>query len=82
MMRKRLAAVGGWAKRHWLVTALLLVVLAAGGWWLSSGRHREQAVLPAVKADDRVLAEGIVFPVRYAQMIMPVDGTIGEILVK
>ena len=35
---------------------------------------------PPVKADSRVLAEGIVFPVKYAQMVMPVDGTVGDIL--
>jgi len=31
--------------------------------------------------DKRVLSEGIIYPARYAQMVMPVDGMVGEILV-
>jgi HlyD family secretion protein len=59
---------------------MLVAVVAAGGWWLAFGRQGDKQDIPPVKADSRVLAEGIVFPVRYAQMIMPVDGTVGEVL--
>ena len=65
-----------------LLALLLLAVILTGIWWLVDGRQNKQAELPPVKADERVLAEGIIFPVRYAQMVMPVDGTIGEVLVK
>ncbi len=77
--RDRLTAILGWLRRHWLVTLVVVAVLAAGGWWLG-GRQGGKQDVPPVKADSRVLAEGIVFPVRYAQMVMPVDGTVGEIL--
>jgi len=67
-------------KRRWLVLILLLLVVA-GGWWFWNSRQEQARNLPPVKADSRVLAEGIVFPVKYAQLVMPVDGNIGEILV-
>lgn len=78
-IRERAAAAGGWLRRHWLLTIIVLAALAAGGWWLH-GRQGDRQDIPPVKADSRVLSEGIVFPVRYAQMVMPVDGTVGEIL--
>lgn len=75
-----LAALVGFLKRHRLLTLFMVAILAAGLWWFMHGRQGEKKEIPPVKADDRVLAEGIVFPVRYAQMVMPVDGTVGEIL--
>lgn len=74
-------ATGGWLKHHWLISLLLALGLAAGGWWLANGRQPLKTDLPPVKADNRILAEGIVYPVRYAQMVMPVEGMIGELLV-
>ncbi|QJW49046.1 efflux RND transporter periplasmic adaptor subunit [bacterium BFN5] len=68
-------------RRHWLMSLFLLGALIGLGWFLT-GRQGDKTEIPAVKADNRVLAEGIVFPVKYAQMVMPVDGTIGEISVK
>ncbi|MBP1763123.1 MAG: macA 7 [Firmicutes bacterium] len=70
----------GIQKRHWLILVLLIAVIA-GGWWFWNNRQEKAKNLPPVKADSRVLAEGIVFPVKYAQLVMPVDGNIGEILV-
>lgn len=81
MIRKLPSAIGGWLKRHWLIAFLVVGIVAGGLWWMN-GREGEKKEIPAVKADNRVLAEGIVFPVRYAQMVMPVDGTVGEVLVK
>jgi len=77
-----LQSLGGYIKCHWLLTSIILVVLCAGLWWFVNGRQGEKKEIPAVKADDRVLAEGIVFPIHYAQMVMPIDGTIGEVLVR
>ena len=79
-MKGRIGAAGGWVRRHWLVSLVALAVAAGGLWWLVAGRQAGRQELPPVKADSRVLAEGIVFPVRYAQMVMPVDGTVGEVL--
>lgn len=70
-----------WIKRHWLITLILVFMLGGGSWWLWNGRSGDNKEIPAVKADNRVLAEGIVFPVRYAAMVMPVEGTIGEVLI-
>ncbi|MBP2659985.1 MAG: efflux transporter, family, subunit [Firmicutes bacterium] len=69
-------------KRHWLLCLILMAVLAISSWWFLNGRPGEKKDIPVVKADDRVLAEGIVYPIQYAEMAMPVEGTIGEILVK
>lgn len=69
-------------KRHWLLCLLLMAVLAIGSWWFLNGRQGEKQDIPVVKADDRILAEGIVYPVHYAEMAMPVEGMVGEILVK
>lgn len=82
MIPERLGTLGTWFKRHWLLTGLLVVTLCAGAWWLNFGRQGEKQDIAAIKADNRVLAEGIVFPVHYAQMVMPVEGTIGEVLVQ
>lgn len=81
-MPEMLGKLGSWLKRHWLLTILIVIAFLAGGWWLNVGRQGEKKDIAAVKADNRVLAEGIVFPVHYAQMVMPVEGTIGEILVQ
>jgi HlyD family secretion protein len=81
-IRERLSALSGWIKDHWLITLILLVGLTTGLVWLWYSNQGEKKDVPAVKADNRVLAEGIVFPVRYAQMVMPVDGTVGEVLAR
>ncbi|WP_231881817.1 efflux RND transporter periplasmic adaptor subunit [Anaerosporomusa subterranea] len=67
-------------KRRWLL-ALLTISIIAGAWWFWSNRQIAQKAIAPVTADKRVLAEGIVFPIKYAQMVMPVDGTVGEVLV-
>jgi HlyD family secretion protein len=78
-MKNFLPAVGSFLKRHWLLVLIILLGLA-GLWWYMHGRQGVKQEIPPVKADNSVLAEGIVFPIRYAQMVMPVDGTVGEVL--
>lgn len=82
MKTEQLAIVGQWMKHRWALTLCIIVALCVGGWWFSTGRQEEKKDIAPVKADNRVLSEGIVFPVRYAQMVMPVEGTIGEVLVQ
>lgn len=72
----------GWLSRHRLLSLLLLVLMLAGAWWVWRGRQQDKQNIPAVKADKRILSEGIIYPARYAQMVMPVDGMVGEILVR
>ncbi|MBP2643626.1 MAG: efflux transporter, family, subunit [Firmicutes bacterium] len=69
-------------KRYWLLVFLLIAVLAASFLWLLNSRQNENKDVAAVKADGRILAEGIVYPAHYAELAMSVDGTVGEILVK
>lgn len=76
-----MTSAGEWVKRHWLLL-VLLAALGGAAWWYWQGQQAPQAVLPPAKDDNRILSEGIVFPVRYAQMVMPVDGTVGELLVQ
>ena len=70
-----------WLKNHRLISLLLLCGLAGLVWWGWNGHKDDKKNLPPVKADNRILAEGIVYPARYAQMVMPIDGMVGEILV-
>lgn len=82
MKTGQLNVPGQWLKRHWLLTLTIVAVLSAAGWWFNTGGQGEKKDIAPVKADNRVLSEGIVFPVRYAQMVMPVEGMIGEVLVQ
>jgi HlyD family secretion protein len=82
MKTEQLDVGGQRRKRPWAVILCIIVALCAGGWWFSTGRQEERKDIAPVKADNRVLSEGIVFPVRYAQMVMPVEGMIGEVLVQ
>lgn len=82
MILETIKKLRSWLNHHRLLTLFIIITLCVGGWWFSYGRQAEKKDIAAVKADNRVLAEGIVFPVQYAQMVMPVEGTIGEVLVK
>jgi len=68
-------------KRRWGMILVLAIIIGGGCWWHWHQNQSQQAVIPPVKADNRVLAQGIVYPVKYAQMVMPTEGTIGEVLV-
>lgn len=70
--------------KGWLfvLAAVSVIAMLAGGWWFYNGRQGAKKDIEPVKADNRVLSEGIIFPVRYSQMVMPVDGMIGEVLVQ
>ncbi|EGO65805.1 efflux RND transporter periplasmic adaptor subunit [Acetonema longum] len=84
-MNKGLRSQESWMKRHLpsaLLAAVIIVALAGGFWLLNLGRQNKPQDLPAIKADERVLAEGIVYPVHYSQMVMPVNGMVGEVLAK
>ena len=67
--------------RNRLLSILLAILVLIGAWWVWSARQNDKNNVPAVKADKRILSEGIIYPARYAQMVMPVDGMVGEILV-
>ena len=67
--------------RNRLLSTLLVLLVLIGAWGLWSARQNDKNNVPAVKADKRILSEGIIYPARYAQMVMPVDGMVGEILV-
>ena len=79
--KEKVSLATGWLRRQRLISLLLTVFIIAGAWWVWNGNQAEKKKLPPVKADNRILSEGIVYPVRYAQMVMPVDGMVGEILV-
>jgi len=80
MVYNQLSSIRIWVKQHKWISFLVVGAFAAASGWLWQGRQAEKKEIPAVKADKRILSEGIVFPVRYAQMVMPVDGTVGQIL--
>jgi len=60
-----------------------VVALAAFGvWrWLAGPSDADKQKLSAIKADPRVVCEGIVVPVRYASMSLQLSGVVSEILV-
>jgi len=79
--RKVNAVTTGWLGRYRLLSILLALFLAAGAWWAWNGQQEDKKNIPPAIADKRILSEGIVYPARYAQMVMPIDGMVGEILV-
>lgn len=70
----------GWLRRRWLLVVVLVLAVSVG-WWLWDGRQAAKKSIAPVAADKRVLAEGIVFPVQYAQMVMPIEGMVDKVMV-
>ena len=69
-----------WLRRG--VVACLLAGVCFGVWrWVTSSSDADQQKLAAIKADPRVVCEGIVVPVRYASMSLQLSGVVSEILV-
>lgn len=73
-------AAGWWSRRRLLVV-VLVILLATVAWWTWRSHRDSGGNMPPAIADKRILSEGIIYPARYAQMVMPVDGMVGEILV-
>ena len=70
---------------RWRRWALLVgvVLLGAAVWtWASTPSEAEKKKLSAVKADPRVVCEGIVVPVRYASMSLQVSGVVSAVAAK
>ena len=76
------AVKSGPAWRRWLMLGMLLLLGVAGWQWLSAPSEADKKKLAAVKADPRVVCEGIVVPVRYASMSLQVSGVVSEVLVR
>lgn len=68
--------------RRWVILAMLLLVGVAGWQWLAAPSEADKKKLAAVKADPRVVCEGIVVPVRYASMSLQVSGVVSEVLAR
>ncbi|VBB05111.1 rnd efflux pump membrane fusion protein barrel-sandwich domain [Lucifera butyrica] len=81
-IKEQASVRSNWLKRHWLLSLLLAIMLTAGLWRLWHGDQGKKQELPVVKADNKVLAEGVVYPVHYAELAMPVEGTVGDVLVR
>lgn len=66
--------------------AVIVILLAGSAWVLGRGifMHGQEETVPvsAVKADNRVIAEGVVLPVKYANLALASGGVVAEILVK
>ena len=71
---------------QWLRVLLGAGVIAGLCWfaWQQFGASNDadKAKLAAVKADPRVVCEGIVVPVRYASMSLQVSGVVAELFVQ
>ena len=87
MIREKFAGVQGkikvWPRwgRRLLITAIVALV-AFGIWrWATSPSDADKQKMAAIKADPRVVCEGIVVPVRYASMSLQLSGVVSEILV-
>jgi len=80
MKQNQATARGKWTQKRWIIVIIILTVVVVGSWWHWNKNQGEQTVVEPVKADNRVLATGIVVPVKYAQMTMPEYSTISEIL--
>lgn len=72
----------GWSWRKKAALALLVLAVPAAAWQLGKGKDGgDAAQLGPVKADPRVIAEGIVMPVKYGALSLPVSGVVAELLV-
>lgn len=65
---------------------VLVIALAALVWWgwrfFAGPSEADRKKIAAVKADPRIICEGIVVPVRYASMSLQLSGVVSEVLVK
>ena len=66
---------------RWLLAVILLVAAGCFAWRSYSASEADKAKLAAVKADPRVVCEGIVVPVRYSSMSLQVSGVVAELFV-
>ena len=87
MIREKFAGVQGkikvWPRwgRRLLITAIVALV-AFGIWrWATSPSDADKQKMAAIKADPRVVCEGIVVPVRFASMSLQLSVVVSEILV-
>lgn len=66
--------------------AVIVILLAGPAWVLGRGilmpDKKETTPVSAVKADNRVIAEGVVLPEKYVNLALASDGVVAEILVK
>jgi HlyD family secretion protein len=65
-----------------LIIGAFVALAAFGVWrWATAPSEADKQKLSAVKADPRIVCEGIVVPVRYASMSLQLSGVVSEILV-
>lgn len=77
------AAVKNWsAWRRWVLLGGILLLLVFAWRWITAPSAEDQKKIAAVKADPRVICEGVVVPVRYASMSLQLSGVVSELLVK
>ena len=66
---------------RWLLVAGLLTVVCYSAWKSYGASEADKAKMGAVKADSRVVCEGIVVPLRYSSMSLQVSGVVAELYV-
>jgi HlyD family secretion protein len=77
------AAIKNWpAWRRWLLIGGFLLLAFFAWRWFSAPSEADKKKIAAVKADPRVICEGIVVPVRYASMSLQLSGVVSEVLAK
>jgi len=72
------------SKKKWItgliaVVAIMVVVI---GLQMNNKPKEMSSQVPAVKADRRVIAEGVLEPVQYSSLRFPVSGVVAEVAVK
>lgn len=70
------------AWKRWLLFVSVFLLAFFAWRWLSAPSEADKKKIAAVKADPRVICEGIVVPVRYASMSLQLPGVVSEVLVK
>lgn len=82
MLNKLRERINSWSGRKKIFALVLFIGALAVVWRFTIGKPDEDtAKLPPVKADPRVISEGIVVPVKYGALSLPVAGVVAELLV-
>lgn len=69
-------------KKVMILGVLAVVAILSSVYILNKPEPQKTATIPPVKADERVVAEGIVLPKQYSALSLPVGGVVAELFVK
>ncbi len=82
MDKEKIKSIIKTKKKIILAASLAAIALMVYGYTISRPEPQKTTAIPPVKADERVVAEGIVLPKQYSALSLPVGGVVAELYVK